>query len=115
MSKQEETHSLREWAQILAKNPDLRAEFDKMCPPQPIQGSIAPDADLDAEIFAWQKAHATEETKQIIAMTSRHFAEWERERIAARMRAALKKMNPGDVMVCVTGWITNLKLEHLKQ
>lgn len=34
------------------------------------------EADLDAEIFAWQKAHATEETKQIIAMTARHFAKW---------------------------------------
>ena len=39
----EETHSLREWAQILATNSDLRAEFEKMCPPQPIQGSIAPE------------------------------------------------------------------------
>lgn len=35
-----------------------------------------PEADLDAEIFAWQKARATEETKQIIAMTARHFAGW---------------------------------------
>lgn len=47
---QEETHSLRGWAQILATNPDLRAEFDKMCPPQPIQGSIAPEEDLEVEI-----------------------------------------------------------------
>ena len=45
---QEETHTLQEWAKIMAERPDLRAEFDKMCPPQPIQGSIAPEADLEA-------------------------------------------------------------------
>lgn len=39
------------------------------------------ETDLDAEIFAWQKAHATEETKQIIAMTARHFAEWGAEHL----------------------------------
>ncbi len=50
----EETHSLRGWAQILATNPNLRAEFDKMCPPQPIQGSIAPEADVNR----WAVTHA---------------------------------------------------------
>lgn len=44
---QEEIHSLQEWAKIMAERPDLRAEFDKMCPPQPIQGSIAPEADMN--------------------------------------------------------------------
>ncbi|MBO7684799.1 MAG: hypothetical protein J6V72_00350, partial [Kiritimatiellae bacterium] len=44
---QEEIHSLQEWAKIMAERPDLRAEFDKMCPPQPIQGSIAPEADVN--------------------------------------------------------------------
>lgn len=31
--------------------------------------------DLDSEIFAWQKAHANEDTAQVIAMTARHFYE----------------------------------------
>ena len=33
--------------------------------------------ELDSEIFAWQKGHATEDTAQVIAMTARHFAEWQ--------------------------------------
>lgn len=45
--QEEEIHSLLEWAKIMAERPDLRAEFDKMCPPQPIQGSIAPEVDVD--------------------------------------------------------------------
>lgn len=32
--------------------------------------------DLDSEIWEWLKKHGTEETKQIIMMTARHFAEW---------------------------------------
>ena len=32
--------------------------------------------DLDSEIWEWLKEHGTEETKQIIMMTARHFAEW---------------------------------------
>ena len=31
--------------------------------------------ELDSEIFAWQKAHANEDTAQVIAMTARHFYE----------------------------------------
>ena len=30
--------------------------------------------DLDSEIWEWLKEHGTEETKQIIMMTARHFA-----------------------------------------
>jgi hypothetical protein len=37
--------------------------------------------DLDSEIFAWQKAHANEDTAQVIAMTARHFAEWGAEHL----------------------------------
>ena len=43
----EEIHSLQEWAKIMAEHPELRTEFDKMCPPQPIRGSIAPEADVN--------------------------------------------------------------------
>jgi len=91
----EETHSLREWAQILATNPDLRAEFDKLCPPQPIQGSIEPEADLEAEIERWwndryaklKKEYKFDSTSghyldnEAIIDLARHFAEWERERL----------------------------------
>ena len=49
---QEEIHSLQEWAKIMAERPDLRAEFDKMCPPQPIRGSIGPEVDLGARMLA---------------------------------------------------------------
>jgi len=109
----EETHSLREWAQILATNPELRAEFDKLCPPQPIQGSIAPQADLEAEIERWwndryaklKKDYKFDSTSghyidnEGIIDLARHFAEWERGRIEKAIRLAWGKisMNPFDV------------------
>lgn len=84
----DETHSLREWAQILATNPDLRAEFDKMCPPQPIQGSIAPEVDLDGEIKKmlnsdYYKRHIKPSPYviDVINYTARHFAEWGAEHL----------------------------------
>jgi len=101
----EETHSLREWAQILAKNPDLRAEFDKMCPPQPIQGSIAPEADLEAEIERWWNERYANLKKDykfdsmsghyldnegIIAL-ARHFAEWGVKRFREQIAEELTK------------------------
>ena len=36
-SAKEETHTLREWQAILANNPELMAEFEKMNPPKPIK------------------------------------------------------------------------------
>lgn len=84
----EETHSLREWAQIMAERPDLRAEFDKMCPPQPIRGSIAPEADLEGEIKKmlnsdYYKRHIKPSPYVIDAInyTARHFAEWGAEHL----------------------------------
>jgi hypothetical protein len=79
----EEIHSLREWAQILATNPDLRAEFDKMCPPQPIQGSIAPEADLEAEIERYESViYGFEGSSRADCLhIARHFAEWGAEHL----------------------------------
>lgn len=79
--QEEETHSLREWAQILVKNPDLRAEFDKLCPPQPIQGSIAPEADLEAEIKRYMETHLGRKGYWDRVDTARHFAEWGAEHL----------------------------------
>ena len=44
---EEETHTLKEWQRVLAERPDLMADFERRTPPQPIQGSIAPEADLE--------------------------------------------------------------------
>jgi len=33
----EETHSLKEWALILAENPKLVKQLERMCPPKPIE------------------------------------------------------------------------------
>ena len=91
----EEYHSLREWAQILATNSDLRAEFDKLCPPQPIQGSIAPEADLEAEVDKYLVENYTNDTdvdtpflermfshdRNDLVQFARHFAEWGRKKV----------------------------------
>lgn len=70
-----------------------------------------PEADLEAEISRVEdELHGFEGSSRADCINiARHFAEWERERIAARMRAALEKMNPGDVVACVFGWIKNSK------
>ena len=108
----EETNSLREWAQIFATNPDLRAEFDKMCPPQPIQGSIAPEADLEAEVDKYLVENYTDDTevdtpflermfshdRNDLVQFARHFAGWERKRtldkVVEWMKANLTYMHP---------------------
>lgn len=41
MSIKEESHTLREWQEILANNPELMAEFEEMTPPAPIKGDIS--------------------------------------------------------------------------
>ncbi len=70
---QEEIHSLQEWAKIMAERPELRAEFDKMCPPQPIQGSVAPEADLEAEIDKKVQELHTAPCYNELAAFARHF------------------------------------------
>ena len=51
---------------------------DRPLPEQPVSDchELEQGPDLDSEIFAWQKAHANEDTAQVIAMTARHFALW---------------------------------------
>lgn len=52
LQEPEETHTLREWQEILANNPEMMAEFERQTPPEPIRGSILqePEVDLDEEI-----------------------------------------------------------------
>lgn len=80
-------------ATTTAENTDLRAEFDKMCPPQTIQGSIAPEADLEAEIkrMIYEpfydlngvaiKGATAYITVEDVANIARHFAEWGAEHL----------------------------------
>lgn len=41
---------------------------------EPTKTTFKHPGDLDSEIWEWLKEHGTEETKQVIMMTARHFA-----------------------------------------
>ena len=55
---------------------DLFEQYIDTLLEQPVTDCHDFEQGLDSEIFFWQKAHANEDTAQVIAMTARHFAEW---------------------------------------
>ena len=58
--------------------------------------------DLDSEIWEWLKEHGTEETKQVIMMTARHFA---------RFTVARKQEQPS--LPTIKGWIARDDADRL--
>lgn len=79
MSIKEQSHTLREWQEILANNPELAAEFDSMTPPSPIRGSIQPASDgMEEEIVNYYGNIPDDKDK---IESARHFAEWQKGNI----------------------------------
>lgn len=77
-----ESHTIREWQEILAENPELAEEFDRMTPPQPIRGSIAQEVDLEKAAEEYASDYPAYNDEQAIAKYAfKRGAEWQKSQM----------------------------------